>query len=104
MKGCAGACSFCTAFFFWPGHARATGSNDGDVCGTDGGAVRDAPSDERRPRHRLGGRPARHGYGRDVVGSVRYTDVEAKYRYWKREVAREKGTRPQAASINLGGF
>jgi hypothetical protein len=29
--------------------------------------------------------------------SVRYTDVEAKYRYWKREVAREKGTRPQAA-------
>jgi hypothetical protein len=36
--------------------------------------------------------------------SVRYTDVEAKYRYWKREVAREKGTRPQAASINLGGF
>jgi hypothetical protein len=29
--------------------------------------------------------------------SVRYADVEAKYRYWKRE-------RPQAASINLGGF
>ena len=36
--------------------------------------------------------------------SVRYTDVEAKYRYWKREVAREKNQRPQAASINLGGF
>jgi len=36
--------------------------------------------------------------------SVRYADVEAKYRYWKRAVAREKGTRPQAASINLGGF
>jgi len=36
--------------------------------------------------------------------SVRYADVEAKYRYWKREVAREKGTRPQAASINLSGF
>ena len=36
--------------------------------------------------------------------SVRYTDVEAKYRYWKREVAREKGQRPQAASINLSGF
>ena len=36
--------------------------------------------------------------------SVRYTDVEAKYRYWNREVAREKGRRPQAASINLGGF
>ena len=36
--------------------------------------------------------------------SVRYTDVEAKYRYWKREVARQAGTRPQAASINLGGF
>ena len=42
--------------------------------------------------------------GRAVVGSVRYTDVEAKYRYWKREVAREKHERPQAASINLGGF
>jgi len=36
--------------------------------------------------------------------SVRYTDVDAKYRYWKREVAREKSQRPQAASINLGGF
>jgi len=36
--------------------------------------------------------------------SVRYTDVEAKYRYWKREVGREKNQRPQAASINLGGF
>jgi len=35
--------------------------------------------------------------------SVLYVDVEAKYRYWKREVVREKGTRPQAASINLGG-
>ena len=42
--------------------------------------------------------------GRAVVGSVRYTDVEAKYRYWKREVARQAGTRPQAASINVGGF
>jgi hypothetical protein len=36
--------------------------------------------------------------------SVRYADVEAKYRYWQREVARQAGTRPQAASINLGGF
>ena len=45
--------------------------------------------------------------------SVQYADVEAKYRDWKREVAREKGQRPQAASINspgrvargdLGGF
>jgi len=36
--------------------------------------------------------------------SVRYADVEAKYRYWQREVARGKGERPQAASINLGGF
>ena len=36
--------------------------------------------------------------------SVRYADVEAKYRYWKREVAREAGQRPQAASVNLGGF
>jgi len=24
--------------------------------------------------------------------------------YWKREVARQDGQRPQAASINLGGF
>ena len=29
--------------------------------------------------------------------SVRYADVEAKYRYWKREVAREKHERPQGA-------
>jgi hypothetical protein len=36
--------------------------------------------------------------------SVQYADVEAKYRYWKREVAREKNQRPQVASINLGGF
>jgi hypothetical protein len=36
--------------------------------------------------------------------SVRYADVEAKYRYWKRDVAREQDRRPQAASINLGGF
>ena len=36
--------------------------------------------------------------------SVRYVDLEAKYRYWKREVAREKGERPQATSVNLGGF
>jgi len=36
--------------------------------------------------------------------SVRYADIEAKYRYWKREVAREKGQRPQAAGINLIGF
>jgi len=35
---------------------------------------------------------------------VRYADVEAKYRYWRREVAREKAERPQAASVNLGGF
>jgi hypothetical protein len=48
------------------------------------------------------------GAGLDTVSvdgqSVRYADVEAKYRYWKREVAREKGTRPRAASIKLGGF
>ena len=36
--------------------------------------------------------------------SVRYTDVEARYRYWKRQVGREQGRRPQAASINLGGL
>ena len=29
--------------------------------------------------------------------SVRYADVEVKHRYWKREVAREKGQLPQAA-------
>jgi hypothetical protein len=36
--------------------------------------------------------------------SVRYVDIEAKCRYWKRAVAREKGQRPQAASVNLSGF
>ena len=36
--------------------------------------------------------------------SVRYTDVEAKYRYWKRHVEREQGRRPQAADVDLGGF
>jgi hypothetical protein len=36
--------------------------------------------------------------------SVRYADIEAKYRYWNREVAREKGERPQAASVNLRRF
>ncbi|MCX5674691.1 MAG: hypothetical protein NTX87_06750 [Planctomycetota bacterium] len=39
--------------------------------------------------------------GMDTVSvdgqSVRYADVEAKYRYWKHEVAREKGRLPQAA-------
>ena len=33
--------------------------------------------------------------------SVRYADVEAKYRYWKREVARQSSQRPQAAGINI---
>ena len=36
--------------------------------------------------------------------SVRYADVEAKYRYWKREVEREQGRRPAAAGIDLSGF
>ena len=36
--------------------------------------------------------------------SVRYVDLEAKCRRLKREVARQAGTRPQAASINVGGF
>jgi hypothetical protein len=36
--------------------------------------------------------------GRAVVGSVRYTDLEAKCRYWNREVARQAGQRPQAAA------
>ena len=37
--------------------------------------------------------------------SVQYVkNLEAKLDYWGRRVAREKGTRPQAASINLGGF
>jgi len=58
MKGCAGACTFCTAFFFWPGHARhGRWRSNGDVCGNDGDEVRGAPSDERGPRHRLRGRP-----------------------------------------------
>jgi len=37
--------------------------------------------------------------------SVQYVDdVKAELAYWRRCVAREKGTRPQAASINMGGF
>jgi len=36
--------------------------------------------------------------------SVQYADLEAKCRRLKREVARQAGTRPQAASINMGGF
>jgi len=66
---------------------------NGDVRGNDAGEVRGAAPDER-------------GLDSMTVDgqSVRYTDIEAKYRYCKREVAREKGTRPQAASINLGGF
>jgi hypothetical protein len=41
----------------------------------------------------------------EVQGGTRaYADIEAKYRYGKCQVAREKGQRPQAASINLGGF
>jgi len=36
--------------------------------------------------------------------SLQYADLEAKCRRLKREVARQAGTRPQAASINLGGF
>jgi len=53
-----------------------------------------------------GRRPSSAGLDSVMVDgqSVRYVDLEAKYRYWKRKVAREKGQRPQAASINLGGF
>jgi len=35
--------------------------------------------------------------------SVRYTDVEAKYRYWKREVAREPAGNPfDCAALRSG--
>jgi len=44
---------------------------NGDVCGNDGCEVRGAAGGERGPRHHLGGRPARHGHGRAVVGLVR---------------------------------
>lgn len=33
--------------------------------------------------------------------SVSYDDLEAKYRYWKREVAREAGTKPVVSSFDL---
>jgi len=36
--------------------------------------------------------------------SVRYTDIEAKYRYWKRQVQREQGRRPEAARVDPNGI
>jgi len=31
-----------------------------------------------------------------------YADLEAKYQFWARKVARQKGTRPAVATHNLG--
>ncbi len=36
--------------------------------------------------------------------SVKYGDLLKQYDYWKSVVARESGSRPRAAQINLGGF
>jgi 3-deoxy-D-arabino-heptulosonate 7-phosphate (DAHP) synthase len=36
--------------------------------------------------------------------SVAYEDLEAQYEKWKSKVARENGTRPRVASINLRNF
>ena len=36
--------------------------------------------------------------------SVTYEDLLKQYEHWKGKVAREKGTRPRASQINLGGF
>ena len=37
--------------------------------------------------------------------TVSYADLEQRHRYWRKQVAREKGRRPTAASIKLSsGF
>lgn len=36
--------------------------------------------------------------------SVTYDDLLRQYDFWKSRVAREQGTRPRAAQIDLGGF
>ena len=36
--------------------------------------------------------------------AVTFTDLQRQYDYWKGKVARESGTRPRVASVNLGGF
>lgn len=36
--------------------------------------------------------------------TVSYTKLREDYQYWKSEVAREQGTRPRAARIDLSGF
>jgi len=36
--------------------------------------------------------------------SVKYGDLLKQYDYWKSVVAREGGSRPRAAQINLSGF
>ena len=36
--------------------------------------------------------------------AVTYSDLEAKYNYWKRQVARESGAKPLIADIDLSGF
>ena len=38
--------------------------------------------------------------GREVT----YDDLLEQYQFWKSKVAREQGTRPRVAQINLGGF
>jgi sulfur carrier protein ThiS len=36
--------------------------------------------------------------------SVTYADLLQQYDYWKSRAAREQGTRPRVAQINLGDF
>jgi hypothetical protein len=72
---------------------RPTGASEGARRAT-GEAPAGRPPD---PRHGLEPRSSHPATAtcRAVVGSVRCTDVEAKYRWWKREVARQAGERPQ---------
>lgn len=35
--------------------------------------------------------------------TITYTDLEAKYEFWCKKVARENGTRPVVGRLNLGG-
>lgn len=46
------------------------------------------------------------GVAEVVVGNtrVKYDDLLKQYDYWKAKVARESGSRPRAAQINLDGF
>ncbi len=35
---------------------------------------------------------------------ITYVDLELKWQFWKKQVARQRGHRPASARIRLGGF